>query len=91
MLTPDALDEVLPAVLRDNAATVADWQAGQPGSWGKLSAQAILATRRALSRPLTDAERRIVWQRLWERLTATRSQECLVFALDMTTSIAYIR
>ena len=66
------LDPLLAAVLDERADLVAAWLHDQPGSWGALAAQAILATRRALGRSLTAAERRIVWQMLWDRLIVIR-------------------
>lgn len=64
------LDALLRPVLADHAATVAAWSRNEPGSWGKLAAQAVLAARRALRRPLTDPERRAVWAAMW-RILAT--------------------
>ena len=63
---------ILAAVIAEHTGLVAAWSRDEPGSWGALAAQAILATRRALGRSLTDAERRIVWQALWDQLTAIR-------------------
>jgi len=64
------LDGILGPVLEEHAATVAAWLRDGPGSWGVLAGQAILATRRALGRSLSDAERRIVWQAMWDKLGA---------------------
>ena len=69
------LDPLLTAILAERRDLVAAWLRGEPGSWGTLAAQAILATRRALGRSLTDTERRIVWQALWDRLMALRRDE----------------
>lgn len=66
------LDPILTAVLAEREELVTAWLLDQPGSWGALAAQAILATRRALGRSLSDAERRIVWRALWDRLTLLR-------------------
>jgi hypothetical protein len=66
------LTMLLAAVIAEHTGLVAAWLRDEPGSWGALAAQAILATRRALGRSLTDAERRIVWQALWDQLTAIR-------------------
>lgn len=66
------LDAILSAVLREQTATVAAWRRDEPGSWGALAGHAVLAARRALGRRLTDAERRVVWQQLWDRLNAER-------------------
>ena len=67
------LDAILTATLAEQAGLVAAWTRDEPGSWGALAGRAIIATRRALGRGLTDAERRIVWQRLWERLVLLRA------------------
>lgn len=66
------LASILAAVVAKHAGLVSAWLRDEPGGWGALAAQAILATRRALGRSLTDAERRIVWQTLWDQLTAIR-------------------
>ncbi len=76
MSIPDLdLDPILGAVLDAHAMTVAAWLRDEPGSWGALAGQAVLATRRALGRRLSDPERRIVWQAMWDRLTALRREE----------------
>ena len=67
------LDLILAATLAEHARLVAAWLRDEPGSWGALAGQAVIATRRALGRSLSDAERRIVWQRLWDRLTLLRA------------------
>ena len=66
------LDAILAATVIEQDRLVAAWLRDEPGSWGALAGQAIIATRRALGRGLTDAERRLVWQRLWERLVLLR-------------------
>ncbi len=65
---PVDLDAVLAAVLAERQADVAAWLRDEPGSWGRLAGQGVLAARRALERGRADAERRVVWQRLWDRL-----------------------
>jgi hypothetical protein len=67
------LDGILAATIAEHDLLVAAWTRDEPGSWGALAGQAIIATRRALGRSLTDAERRIVWQALWDRLAARRA------------------
>lgn len=62
------LDATLRPILASHAATVLAWRRNEPGAWGALAAQAILATRRALGRPLTDGERRMVWAAMWAKL-----------------------
>jgi hypothetical protein len=70
------LDTVLASVLTEQAATVDAWLRDEPGSWGALAGQAVLAARRALGRRLTETERRIVWQALWDRLGERRATDC---------------
>ncbi len=66
------MDEILDAVLTGHDDKVRAWLADEPGAWGFLAGQAVLAERRRLGRGLTDRERRAVWQALWDRLTALR-------------------
>jgi len=51
---------------------VAAWARSEPGSWGYLAGQAVLACRKRLGRSLTEPERRVVWDLLWRTLLATR-------------------
>ena len=76
------LTPLLAAVIAEHSGLVAAWLRDEPGSWGALAAQAILATRRALGRSLTDTERRIVWQTLWDQLTAIRRAQ-IIFSNDV--------
>lgn len=62
------LDATLRPILKTHAATVAAWRRNEPGSWGALAAQAVLATRRALGRGLDEGERRVVWAAMWGML-----------------------
>ena len=62
------LDATLRPLLISHAATVAAWRRNEPGAWGALAAQAILATHRALGRKLTEGERRVVWEKMWRML-----------------------
>lgn len=62
------------SVIEQRPDLIDAWLRDQPGSWGALAAQAILTTRRALGRSLTDAERRVVWQVLWDRLIVIRGK-----------------
>lgn len=66
------LDAVLSSVLVEQRETVAAWLRDEPGSWGALAGRAVLAAHGALGRRPTDAERRVVWQRLWDRLLDLR-------------------
>ena len=67
------LDAILDATLAAHARLVVAWTRDEPGSWGALAGQAIVAARRALGRRLSDTERRIVWQALWDRLVLLRA------------------
>ena len=62
------LDTQIAVVLAAHAPLVEAWLAGTPGSWGALAGRAVLATRQALGRRLTDGERRIVWRVTWDQL-----------------------
>lgn len=66
------MDESIDAVIALHADRVRAWLADQPGAWGYLAGQAVLAERRRLGRSLSERERRAVWQALWERLVALR-------------------
>ncbi len=67
------MQESLKAVIDSHPEKVRAWLADEPGAWGFLAGQAVLAERRRLGRGLTDRERRIVWQALWDRLLALRA------------------
>lgn len=67
----DALAAALSETICAHSDRVQDWIENRPGAWGYLAGQAVLACRRSLGRSLTDPERRMVWQALWQRL-----QEC---------------
>ncbi len=77
------LATLLAAVIAEHVGLVVAWLRDETGSWGALAAQAILATRRALGRSLTDAERRIVWQVLWDQLTAIRHSQTVLDSNDL--------
>ena len=62
------LDATLRPILASHATTVEAWRRNEPGAWGALAAQAILATHRALGRKLTEGERRVVWDSMWRML-----------------------
>ena len=61
----ELLDPVLRQVLGENLEKTLAWIRTEPGAWGYLAGQGVTATRRQLGRQLTDAERRMVWSRLW--------------------------
>ena len=65
----ESLDDLLSTVIRANREKVAGWLRDEPGSWGFLAGQAVLACRQRKGEALTDSERRLVWHRLWQLLT----------------------
>ncbi len=67
------LTDDLRGVLAAHPQQVRAWRAGAPGAWGHLAGQGVLAARRRTGRPLTETERRAVWQELWDLLQAARS------------------
>ena len=69
------MNESIEMVLRAHQAQVRGWLADEPGAWGYLAGQAVLAERRRLGRSLTERERRAVWQALWDRLVELRAGE----------------
>jgi hypothetical protein len=64
--------ETVAAVIEGNPERVRAWLANEPGAWGYLAGQAVLAERRRLGRSLTERERRAVWQALWDALSRLR-------------------
>ena len=71
-MAPDQLSEVIASVLAAHPEQVARWRRNEPGAWGALAGQVVLAYRRALGRRLTDAERRGAWAAAWAALEARR-------------------
>lgn len=67
-----ALDRVLRAVADAHPDRVDGWLRNEPGQWGFLAGQAVLAVRRLIGRRLNDAERRWVWHRMWQTLEERR-------------------
>ena len=65
----DALADAVAATLASHPAAVERWRANEPGAWGYLAGQGVLAYRARLERQLTDVERRRVWAALWTALT----------------------
>ena len=61
----EVLDPVLTHVLSEHSEKAWSWMRNEPGAWGFLAGQGVVATRRQLERQLTDSERRMVWSRLW--------------------------
>lgn len=68
MTDPDWLETCVDGALRDSADAVARFRRNEPGAWGHIAGQAVLACRGHLGRPLTEAERRQVWAAAWQRL-----------------------
>ncbi len=66
------IERAVAATIESNPQMVGRWVVGEPGSWGFLAGQAVLACRQELGRSLTDWERRQVWSLLWSRLTALK-------------------
>ena len=73
-LTPATLDALLEGIVRSHKAKVVGWLRDEPGCWGFLAGQAVAASRKQLDRPLTEAERRLVWDRLWRWLEEIKAQ-----------------
>lgn len=70
----DNIKHILDAVIEENRALVEHWIAGKPGSWGALAGKAIVAVTRHMNKSLTNEEKRIVWQLLWDRLVKIKAQ-----------------
>jgi len=64
-LNVEVLDPLLTQVVRSHQEKVIGWMRDEPGCWGYLAGQAVSACRTQADRPLEDAERRLVWDRLW--------------------------
>jgi hypothetical protein len=71
-MAEDPLAAAVAEVLQLSSDVVERWRRNEPGAWGHLAGQGVLAYRRRLERPLTDAERRRVWSALWAALQHTR-------------------
>ncbi len=68
----DPLRQAVEETIAAHPGVVRRWIENQPGAWGFLAGQGILAYRRNLGRRLADAERRALWQALWTKLEALR-------------------
>jgi hypothetical protein len=68
----DVLPAIVAEVLAAHAEQVGRWRRNEPGAWGFLAGQVVLAYRRTLGRPLSDAERRRAWAAAWSTLESTR-------------------
>ncbi len=72
-MTMKDIDEILDKAIKENGNIINDWLSDKPGSWGALAGKAITATRLQLGRSLTESEKHIVWQMLWNKLMKIRS------------------
>jgi hypothetical protein len=72
-MTSESLDLVISATIEKFPDMVNRWLEGQPGSWGFLAGQAVIAYRDRLGRSLADQERRQVWDALWRRLNEVKN------------------
>jgi hypothetical protein len=72
MTTTDWLTAGVHRALAETEDAVDRWRQNEPGAWGHIAGQAVLACRGALGRPLTHAERRAVWAEAWRRLQHDR-------------------
>ncbi len=70
---PTALAGAVDETLARHPDAVARWLAQQPGAWGYLAGQGVLAYRRRLGRRLGEGERRQLWAALWAALEAIRA------------------
>ena len=68
------LDAALERVMQEHPGRVAAWGRSEPGAWGFLSGQGVLAARQLLGRPLSAMERRVVWHQLWGLLERGRDR-----------------
>jgi hypothetical protein len=68
MTTTDWLTTGVDRALAENGDAVERWRRNEPGAWGQIAGQAVLACRDTVGRPLTDSERRAVWAATWRRL-----------------------
>ena len=68
------MNDVVEAVIAAHGDRVQAWIANEPGAWGFLSGQAVLEERRRLGRSLTEPERRLIWQALWNRLLLEKAR-----------------
>ena len=68
------LDAVLERVMQEHPGRVAAWDRSEPGAWGFLAGQGVMAARRLLGRQLSAMERRVVWHRLWLLLERGRDR-----------------
>jgi hypothetical protein len=68
----DPLREAVTETIESHPMEVRRWLANEPGAWGFLAAEGVLAYRRRLGRRLDGAERRLIWASLWAELERLR-------------------
>jgi Asp-tRNA(Asn)/Glu-tRNA(Gln) amidotransferase B subunit len=68
----DPLRQAVQETILAHPEVVQRWIQNQPGAWGFLAGQGILAFRRRLGRRPDDVERRALWQALWTALETLR-------------------
>ena len=68
----DPLRRAVEETIAAHPEVVQRWIENQPGAWGFLAGQGVLAYRRSLGRRLDEAERRALWQALWTKLEEQR-------------------
>lgn len=61
----ETLAPLLADVVREHKEKVVGWMRDEPGCWGFLAGQAVSACRKQAGRSLEEAERKLVWDRLW--------------------------
>ena len=73
---PDSpeLERLLSGVISEHPGKVDGWMSSEPGCWGYLAGQAVLACRDHMGRQLTHQERRLAWSRLWSLLEEARGK-----------------
>jgi hypothetical protein len=71
----DPLAEAIATTLASHPDTVSRWRATEPGAWGYLASQGILAYRARLGRRLTEVERRQLWAALWAELERKQNSD----------------
>ncbi|MSP79011.1 MAG: hypothetical protein EXR67_05600 [Dehalococcoidia bacterium] len=62
------IDAAIRETLNAHVSKVLAWQRNEAGSWGFLAGNAVLACKQHIGRSLTDTERRMVWNVLWQQL-----------------------
>jgi hypothetical protein len=69
----DPLAAAVAETIAAHPQAVERWRTNQPGAWGFLAGQGVLAYRARLGRPLSEIERRGLWATLWAALETQRA------------------